>query len=298
MGSAMNESIQIVLTFLGMAALCGLLERVWPADRPVLRWRTDGFTDVLYFALRILLSAGLALTTSVAGTTLPDLGPSTVGALPFAVQLVLFLVLSDLIQYWTHRMMHVLTPLWHIHAVHHSPDQVGWLIASRVHPFELVLNKAVSAVPLYLAGFAPSIIAVAVPFAACYSLLIHANLRWTYGPLGCVIASPAFHHWHHASDRNARDKNFAQTFAFIDFVFGTAYFPRDRRPGRYGLDSGAMPFGIWSQFLYPIHKWRDAAKTPEAAPTPLEPPIEPVVHAMKLGSVTRAETLAKRCDDV
>ena len=39
------------------------------------------------------------------------------------------------------------------------------------------------------------------------------------------LASPAFHRWHHSSDPAARDKNYAQTFSIIDFVFGTAYFP-------------------------------------------------------------------------
>ncbi|HKB02697.1 MAG TPA: sterol desaturase family protein [Gemmataceae bacterium] len=266
----MTEAAQIVITFLGMAVLCVLLERVWPLEAGQ-NWRSDSFTDVLYLGLRIALSAGLALGTGFAGATLPDHGPSLVGSFPFVTQLVLFLFLSDFVQYWAHRLMHRLTPLWHVHAVHHSPDQVDWLVASRVHPFELAFNKAVSALPLYLIGFSPTVIAVAIPLAACYSLLLHANLRWTYGPVGYLIASPAFHRWHHAADRDARDKNFAQAFSVIDYLFGTAHFPRGRRPERYGLVGATMPRGIWEQFLYPIRVWyrpRPASGVAASARTP------------------------------
>ncbi len=251
----MNEAAQTVLTFVAMGGLCVLLERLWPQDPAAPRWRTDSLTDVLYFALRIALSAGLALATGLAGNSLPEQGPSWVATLPLAVQVVAVLFLSDFIQYWAHMAMHRLKPLWHVHAVHHSPEAVDWLVAARVHPFELAANKAAAAVPLYLIGFSPASIAVAVPLAATYSLLLHSNLWWSYGPLGYVIASPAFHRWHHSSDPAARDKNYAQTFSFIDFAFGTAYFPRGRKPERYGLVSGEMPPGIWRQFLYPIRMW-------------------------------------------
>src|SRR5688572_23252713 len=102
----MHEAVQTVLTFLGMAGLCLLLERVWPQDAAAPRWRSDSFTDVLYFALRVALSAGLALGTGLAGAALPDQGPSLVASLPFAVQLLAFLFLSDFIQYWAHLIMH------------------------------------------------------------------------------------------------------------------------------------------------------------------------------------------------
>ncbi len=296
----MNEAVQIVLTFLAMAVLCGLLERVWPEDASTSGWRVDTYTDVLYFALRILLSAGLALVTALAGTTLPHHGSSAVGELPFAGQLILFLFLSDFIQYWMHRGMHWLTPLWHVHAVHHSPDRVDWLVASRVHPFELLFNKAVSAVPLYLVGFSPTVIAVSVPLVACYSLLLHANLKWSYGTLGYVVASPAFHRWHHSLDQSARDKNFAQTFAFIDFLFGTAYFPRDRRPALYGLSGSDMPPGIWGQFLYPIQAWCKVGRSrmrQVSGPAPSGETAGSSTHFVHLASKSMTEVPAKGYQD-
>ena len=251
----MNEVVQTVLTFVLMGALCTLLERLWPQDPTAPRWRSDSWTDVFYFLLRIALSVMLAVATAIAGGSLPGKPASGVGALPFAVQLIAVLFLSDFIQYWTHRAFHQVKLLWHVHAIHHSPDTIDWLVAARVHPFELGFNKVFSAVPLYLIGIAPEVIAVAVPLTAAYSLLLHSNLNWRYGPLGYVIVSPAFHRWHHASDPAARDTNYAQTFSCIDFLFGTAHFPAGRGPDRFGLVSGTMPRGMVRQFVYPIREW-------------------------------------------
>ena len=251
----MFEVVQTVLTFVLMGSLCTLLERLWPQDPAAPKWRSDSMTDVLYFLLRILLSVMLAVATAIAGSTLPPKTPTAAGSLPFAVQLIAVLFLADFIQYWTHLAMHQIKPLWHMHAVHHSPELIDWLVAARVHPFELAINKAFSAAPLYLLGFSPEVIAVAVPLSAAYSLLLHSNLNWHYGPLGYVIASPVFHRWHHASDPSARDKNYAQTFSCIDFLFGTAHFPRGVSPEKYGLVSGVMPPGMVRQFFYPIREW-------------------------------------------
>lgn len=257
----MYELLQTTITFLVMGALCSLLERLWPYN--VGKWRPDTFTDVTYFAIRIALSASLAVATGVAGQSLPEREQSLIGSSPFAVQLVGYLFLSDFIQYWTHAIMHRVNFLWHVHAIHHSPVQVDWLVASRVHPIELGINKAVSAIPLYFIGFSPSVIAFAVPITACYSLFLHANVPWTYGPFGYIFASPAFHHWHHASDPPARDKNFAQTFSLIDYLFRTAYFPRNRRVGKYGLVKGVMPAGFIQQCAYPLRVWFGLAQSSE-----------------------------------
>ncbi len=237
--------------FLVMGLLCLLLERVWPVDQDQPVWRADSMTDVLYFLLRIGLSAVLVLAMGLTGSHLPQQGKTIVGSQPIWLQVFQVMFLSDLIQYWSHRIMHEYAPLWRLHAVHHSPEQIDWLVAARVHPCELVINKVVSTVPLYFLGFAPEAFAIAVPLVASYSLLLHANVSWSYGPAGYLVASPAFHRWHHSSDPEARDKNYAQVFPLLDFLFGTAYFPPGH-PEKYGLVKGKMPHGIWGQFLHPF----------------------------------------------
>jgi sterol desaturase/sphingolipid hydroxylase (fatty acid hydroxylase superfamily) len=41
---------------------------------------------------------------------------------------------------------------------------------------------------------------VLITIYVCVGTLQHANLRWTFGPAGWVIVSPAYHRLHHAAD--------------------------------------------------------------------------------------------------
>ena len=65
------------------------------------------------------------------------------------------------------------------------------------------------------------------------------------------VATPAFHHWHHAAEPEAIDCNFAVHLPFIDRVFGTAYEP-DRWPARYGIAGDPVPEGFRAQLVYPF----------------------------------------------
>lgn len=115
-----------------------------------------------------------------------------------------------------------------------------------------MLHKVAAIVPLYLLGFAPNVLAAYAPFLALYPLLVHANVSWNFGPLRYVLATPGFHRWHHAAE--ALDKNFSGLFPFFDLLFGTAYFPKDRRPQKYGLYQEHLPTGFWRQIIHPFRK--------------------------------------------
>ena len=81
---------------------------------------------------------------------------------------------------------------------------------------------------------------------------VHSNLRITFGPLRWVLATPEFHHWHHAKDLEARDKNFAGQLPILDVLFGTLYMPHKTRPKAYGIDE-PMPANYIAQLAHP---WR------------------------------------------
>src|SRR5262249_45198993 len=61
------------------------------------------------------------------------------------------------------------------------------------------------------------------------------NLRWRFGWLEHVVATPAFHRWHHTADEH-RDHNYASTLPVLDRLFGTWYLPRNEQPPRFGVD--------------------------------------------------------------
>ena len=110
----------------------------------------------------------------------------------------------------------------------------------------------VSLLPLFLLGFSPKITVFFGPLIGLYPIFIHCNVRWGYGWIGYVVASPAFHRWHHAADRAAINKNYSGLLPVFDFVFGTAYFPREGRPERYGLAEGRAPQSFWGQLWWGV----------------------------------------------
>jgi sterol desaturase/sphingolipid hydroxylase (fatty acid hydroxylase superfamily) len=105
--------------------------------------------------------------------------------------------------------------------------------------------------PLLLLGFSTEAIAAYSLVYFWQAHLIHANIRLNYRPLRYVFVSPAFRHWHHSREQEARDKNFAGCFAFFDLIFASLYLPKARKPDLYGIDS-PMPEGYLSLFAHPF----------------------------------------------
>jgi sterol desaturase/sphingolipid hydroxylase (fatty acid hydroxylase superfamily) len=83
---------------------------------------------------------------------------------------------------------------------------------------------------------------------------IHANVRWELRPIRRLLATPIFHHWHHAAEREAIDKNFSVHTPLWDMLFGTFHLP-DRWPQAYGICDGSdVPKGWPRQFAYPFRR--------------------------------------------
>ena len=66
--------------------------------------------------------------------------------------------------------------------------------------------------------------------------------------------TPDFHHWHHASDDEAIDKNYAAHYAFLDYLFGTAVKSKKVFPETYGVVGDYMPDGFVKQQMFPFRK--------------------------------------------
>ena len=117
------------------------------------------------------------------------------------------------------------------------------------------------ATPLLLLGFSPAALAAYLPFLTLYAIMLHANVDWSFGPLRNVIASPAYHRWHHSAEEQALDKNFSGLFPVMDILFGTYYLPRGLKPQRFGVVGEAPPHGFFGQLVYPFR----SPQTTEAA---------------------------------
>jgi sterol desaturase/sphingolipid hydroxylase (fatty acid hydroxylase superfamily) len=156
------------------------------------------------------------------------------------------LLVNDIGAYWGHRALHAWPRLWRFHAVHHSAEQLDWLVNTRAHPFDIVFMRLAGLAPIYLIGLAQATggrldngVAILTIITTLWNFFIHANIRVRLGPLEWVVSSPAFHHWHHTNDEH-RDRNFAFIFPLIDRIFGTAWLPKEW-PSVYGVNEKISP---------------------------------------------------------
>jgi sterol desaturase/sphingolipid hydroxylase (fatty acid hydroxylase superfamily) len=280
----MERDPTIVSLVVGLVVLSGVfwaVERWRPSLPGQRRCRTDTWTDIGYWfftpivtkvATRVALGIvfiAIAISQGVTLETLRQTAASRrtwVSSLPVGTQILLTLFLADVLAYWAHRLFHG-RMLWRFHAIHHSSRTVDWLSSVRLHPVNDALARIIQVLPLYALGFNGAVLAGAVPFLTFYALLLHANVSWTYGPLRYVIASPAFHRWHHTSEEEGLDKNFSGLFPFIDLAFGTFYMPAGRQPARFGIVNDDVPDGLFAQLAYPFRRARASAHgTPPASP--------------------------------
>jgi sterol desaturase/sphingolipid hydroxylase (fatty acid hydroxylase superfamily) len=241
----------------GMAVAFAILTRLMPCN-PGMYWWKDRralATDFLYwFVVPLVLRLGrlVLLVAAVAllwGPREPQLLP--VRQLPLWQQCLAILLLQDVFLYWGHRLFHTRWA-WPLHAVHHSPEVLDWPSSARFHPLNSLFTFGVADVLTLVLGFAPEALVILTPINLIYSAMVHANLNWTFGPLRYVFASPVFHRWHHTTQAEGLDRNFAPTFPFLDVLFGTFHMPADRLPVEFGTSEPDFPRGFWGQFLHPF----------------------------------------------
>jgi sterol desaturase/sphingolipid hydroxylase (fatty acid hydroxylase superfamily) len=235
-----------------------------PAQRVLRRgWATDAITGLLNgLLLFLVLLAALGGVDAVAAGSVPHLR-AWIASWPLFAQVALAIVIGDLGVYATHRLAHAMPSLWRFHAVHHSAEELDWLVALRMHAVDLLLARIGSLGPLVALNVSPPAIAVFIAVFGWQSWLVHANVRLSYGPLRWLLVSPDFHHWHHCADREAHDRNYASILACWDVLFGTLHLPAGRRPLRYGVDEH-VPAGYLERFIHPFRR-RDPAPALEVS---------------------------------
>ena len=240
----------LVLDGLLLVALFIPIERRL-ATRRTLRagWKVDA---AYFISNHLLAQSFIVLGAAVGHFLFHSIRLEATSRLPLPLQVLGLLLVADLFQYWLHRAMHELPALWAIHAVHHSADELDALAGSRVHLAETLLTRTVLASMFYLLGFTLPAILLFGALIAVQATLLHVRGRLSYGWLDRVIVSPKFHHWHHSSDREALDTNYAGTFAFLDRVFGSYHLPEGRWPVRYGVVKEVVPNSYWGQFFSPL----------------------------------------------
>lgn len=248
-----------ILDLLGSTLIFIVIEKLLPhrKDQKILRseWRGDlnhFFVNHLIIGFVLLVTNhfvhygfGWAVSSTVQGY---------IEQTSFLVQLFLIILVADLMQYWVHRAYHEIPLLWRFHGVHHSAKEMDWLAGSRQHILEILVTRSLVLTPIFVLGFSQQIISLYVIIVGLQAVFNHANVRVKFGWLKYFMVTPQFHHWHHASDKAAIDRNYAAHFSFLDYAFGTAVKGQKEWPQAYGVVGDYMPVGMLKQQVYPFKR--------------------------------------------
>ncbi len=217
--------------------------------------------DLSYYFLNsllpaLLLSLPVSLLAWAVHRAIPGGFLAAAATLPLWARLLAGMVVGEIGYYWGHRWTHEIPFLWRFHSIHHSAEQVDFLVNTRAHPVDMVFSRFCALVPIYIlglgspAGPSDSVVPVAVSLiGTVWGFFIHANLRWRLGPLEWLISTPAFHHWHHTLT-GPINHNYASTLPWIDRIFQTHYLP-STFPTSYGIKA-KLPDSLAAQLTYPL----------------------------------------------
>lgn len=236
-----------------------MLERAFPYNKGQKFFREGFFNDfVLYtfvqsFVLGILISYFIVYLDSFSGLSKYRL----LAGWPIWLQVIFFIITHDIYVYWFHRLQHRNKYLWRIHEAHHSTRDVDWLSGARSHSLEILINQTVEFAPIVLLGASPETAVLKGTISAIWGMYIHSNIDVKMGILQYFINGPEMHRWHHSNDnKEAHNRNFATKIAVWDWVFSTAYFPKNSKSIEYGLGEKNFPSNYFRQHTFAFRKFK------------------------------------------
>lgn len=251
-----------LIWLLCISASFAAIEFLKPARKAQPHLRPQLLNDLFYLVFNghfwAVLTGGLigaiAARTNLALESASLLPSSTLLAgKSLFIQFLVYFLVSDFIQWSVHNLLHRVPFLWSIHKVHHSIHQMDWAGNFRFHWMELVVYKSLLYIPLLLLGGDMQPLFAAAVFGTAWGHFNHANLDIGIGPLGYLFNSPRMHLWHHdSSTEGGISKNYGIVLSCWDYIFRTAYWPKDREPARLGYPGDEdMPAGLPKQMLFP-----------------------------------------------
>lgn len=228
----------------GLVVATALCERLWPAEaRPLLA--RGHLQDACYLVLHAVVAIPLMTLLSVGSSVLMENHLSWIELrsaehLPRVLLVGLTIVAMDGANWLAHYADHRLRALWRFHALHHSQEELSVLTSFRAHPLMHTTGFILATIPVAVLMPTLSLAPVLITSYVCVGTLQHANVRWTFGPLGKVIVSPAYHRLHHDPDR--QDLNLGVVLVVWDLISGRARFPsRSDAVGATGLAERPVP---------------------------------------------------------
>jgi sterol desaturase/sphingolipid hydroxylase (fatty acid hydroxylase superfamily) len=232
--------------FFGIFAIMALWE--WAAPRraltvsKTLRWASNlGIVALNSLLLRLLFPAaaiGMAVFANSTGWGLFNYLDA-----PYAVAVVVSVVVMDLAIYLQHVMFHAVPALWRLHRMHHADLDFDVTTGARFHPIEIILSMLIKFAVIIVLGAPALAVVIFEVLLNATSMFNHSNVlmprvvdRW----LRWIVVTPDMHRVHHSIEDDETNSNFGFNLPWWDRLLGTY---RDQpRAGHEGMTIGIRTF--------------------------------------------------------
>jgi len=216
-----------------------IVERIFPLSDD---WSMSGrnfLRDLKYIAIDAPV---IALTRSAFGMLAIYYSEKHTGIFshaPLLLSVIGFLLVFEFFQYWYHRLSHTANGragkfLWRVHLAHHLPDKVYVVMHAVFHPLNIFISTVIIQIPLVLLGISPEAALAATLLIDLQSFVSHFNVDIKAGFLNYIFIGTETHRYHHSVDVNDA-KNYGNTLAIWDIVFGTFHYTPGRLPVKLGV---------------------------------------------------------------
>ena len=177
---------------------------------------------------------------------------------PLAIQLLVFFVILDFVQWVTHILLHKIPLFWQFHKIHHSVKEMGFAAHLRYHWMENILYKPLKTFGvMLLGGFEPEQAYIVHFIAVAIGHLNHANIKFSWGPLKYLLNNPIMHLHHHAYalPKGKFGVNFGISLSLWDYLFNTHHVPDSDGSIKIGFPGDEkLPNSFLKQLLYGFKK--------------------------------------------
>ncbi|RKR12882.1 sterol desaturase/sphingolipid hydroxylase (fatty acid hydroxylase superfamily) [Maribacter vaceletii] len=253
-----------------ISLLVWLLEIVFPWRKNQSIFRKDFWLDAFYmyfnfFIFSIIISGFykvIELFFLEFNITVTSLAIFNLDAFPVLGKLLVFFIILDFVQWFTHILLHKLPLLWRFHKIHHSVKEMGFAAHLRYHWMENILYKPLKTIGvMLLGGFEPEQAYIVHFFAIIIGHLNHSNVKITWGPLKYIFNNPVMHLYHHAYTlpEGKYGVNFGISLSIWDYIFKTHYIPESEGKISLGFKGDEkVPSSFFSQLTFGFSKEKQA----------------------------------------
>ncbi|OIP84935.1 MAG: hypothetical protein AUK44_01010 [Porphyromonadaceae bacterium CG2_30_38_12] len=255
------------LWFVGLSIFFWALEIFFPWRKSQSIFRKDFWLDGFYmffnlFIFPVLLLNFLANIThhllwlGLNNAGIYQLDLLHINHLPSWLQILIFFLLRDFVQFNIHRLLHRVDWLWQFHKVHHSVKEMGFAAHLRYHWVEGIAYSLLQYIPLALLGMSVNDFTIMYVITIAIGHFNHANINVHLGWLKYILNNPQMHIWHHAKELPKKyGVNFGLTLSVWDYLFSTNYIPTSGRDVELGFDDEkSFPKRFLGQFIFPLKK--------------------------------------------